>query len=414
MSIRGLLFPVSCVTTLALVACGGAVKSESSTAPGTSPEGAPATSAAPSDVPVPGVVATTTVGELDCGENENALIVGSDDVQGFASFMRRNAFRPRVTLPRASRLVTFADPQGGLGVVFVERDGTYSQARTPNGEAFEIAPPADCGDTPRCFAPTANGPLVALGPDRVVGTVLVSGEVPRWTPAYFDSDAKTWVSSDTGVFAEVVGGLAAGSVGAESVLVYSNLDGHLVDSVGTAGTWQSPHVHADITVSRDAEIQVTSLAVGVTRNELTVFYRTVSNGALALGALTRRGGAWLAPVVTPFDATDSVIRFAVSGTPSGAFVVAGVRTSGKLELRRFEKGAFSGPLLTGETDVAPEGEIAMAPGICGDDAWLAYGASGGEVRAMRVRGNAISRPVTVVRSSGAPRPGRLSIITRAR
>lgn len=415
MSIRAILLPLASVLTVGLAACGGAVKSESVPAPSEAPGGAaPPSPRTPVVQAEPTNVVPESLGEPTCAAGETALVVASDEKKMVGAFAAGSSWRTPGALAPATRLVAFADPQGGLGVLSIASEGRYAQAETHDGTRFDVLPEEVCTG-PRCFTPTVSGPLVALSESSVVGTTLVAGELWQWTPAYFDSDAKAWRTTGSGVYPELVQDLAAATVSGFDALVYRGFDGHLMDSIATGqgSALAPPHRHENVTVVRDAEIEMTGIAAASGRDTLGVFYRTVVNGRVALGAITNHLSSWSAPVTTPLDVSDPLLHFAATGTPGGGFVIAGITVSGHLELRSYVGGTF-GPVFTLDADLSPESGLAIASGLCGDQAWLAYASATGELRTRRVRVQAVSKPKVVGQLSRAPRDGQIAIVTRAR
>ncbi len=99
-----------------------------------------------------------------------------------------------------------------------------------------------------------------------------------------------------------------------------------------------------------------------------------------------------------------------AATAAGEVFVATLGSTGLAALRWSPASGWSGPILV---DGAPSfgSDVDVAPGICGDDALIAYSAGDVEVRVARVRG--AGAEVRVVGTLAETSPRRVRVATRA-
>ncbi len=103
---------------------------------------------------------------------------------------------------------------------------------------------------------------------------------------------------------------------------------------------------------------------------------------------------------------------AITATPAGDVIAAVPSTSGLVSAVRYVPGAGWGTPFAIEQMSAPVAAISAAPGICDDDAMIAYvaGSLHADVRVARVRGTAVE--ATTVASFKDEIPRQISITTR--
>ncbi|APR81693.1 Hypothetical protein A7982_07042 [Minicystis rosea] len=389
---------------VALAACGGNVDVATGGATGgganpSSSSSGSSSSGSSSSASSSGAGGSGGVPPLECAQGEAAIVAVS------ASESRVVVQKDGVwteapgVVPSAENLTTYQDVYGHLGVFWIDfSDGPNDThfKTTIDGTSF------DAYDV-QGWAPLAEGPLQSIGIFAMLGA-----EVPGETSiAYFDPDAFDWSSylDPMPIFATSVvqlatpGGLLAVGLGPQH---------QLCDVQETNGVWGSVHCRDDVTVATGGEVPVTRpRAVTLPNGDVVVVYYAAAGAALA--ATTLHEGVWSAPEKVVSDGIG--IEFAITETAKGDVVVGIVSTAGALAALRYAPGAgWSAPIPI-DTGAQPEGKLGAAPGICGDDALLAYAVGFSQVRVARVRGSA-AEAQSVGSELFEQTPSHVSITTR--
>ena len=395
-------------------ACGGSLADDPA-APGDAPPPPSPGTPTPTTPGLPPSATPTTppvLGPSSCGKGD-ALVAVADDQHVVAAFQRSGTWTPSSTIADgAAGVTTFEDAQGGLGVFYVSEGGSgYRQ--TSDGVTFTPSLGNPTCEDDRCFAPVADSALVSLSPFTMLGTIRVDGEVPTWVIASFDPDGKNWTRSATLDIHEPGLSVAATSTTSQQAIAWRGTDGRLVDRIATNGVWADAHTHEDAMVLRGGEIPVTQVSLAADHDEIAAIYLTATASSRALAATTRHGETWSAPALLALPSAP--LHFAATSTPTGDVVVAAIGGDGRLLVLRYARSTgWAQPLVIGNADLSAEAAVAAAPGLCDDDALVAYTSESGEVRTVRVRGGQVSAPVAVAKLPAFVRDGRIALTTRAR
>jgi hypothetical protein len=173
-------------------------------------------------------------------------------------------------------------------------------------------------------------------------------------------------------------------------VAYAGNSGDLYDQTRTAGVWGAApgHMLGNVVVTTPAIIEP------IVGPELMVVYpQKAGPDPEPLLYTMRNGGIWTIPIAIAGAATDAPP--ALVALPGGAAVLAFRGGDGKLYTSRFTPGAvppWSAPAQLGMASIASS--PALAPGIGGADAELAYAASSSAFHA-RLTGMVWSAPVMV-------------------
>ena len=361
--------------TAALAACGGNVDvvtgGTTSGSGGSAGTGTVSTSSSSS-----GAGAAGGLPPLACALDE-AAIVGVSAGIGQVAVQKDGVWTEKeLEVASAVHIATYEDVYGHLGVFWIDpNDG-------PNDAYFKVTSDGSSFDAydVHGWAPSESGPLQPIG----VYAMLGADEQGQSSIAYFDPDAFDWypylvplpIVASSVVPLQETGNLLAIGLGPAN---------QLCDAQSLGDAWDTLHCRDDVTVATGGEIPVTRpRAVVLPNGDVVVVYSSAAGSALS--ATTLHAGAWSAPVKVTSDAIG--IEFAATATPKGDVIVGVVSTAGVVSALRYSPSAgWSAPIPV-DSGALPDVPFGAAPGICGDDALLAYSVGFSQLRVARVRGDA--------------------------
>ncbi len=286
----------------------------------------------------------------------------------------------------------------GLGADQDKSHTTY----TEDGSAFESV-------DVQGWAPLSYGPLFALSDRTLAGGVAEGTSV-----AHLDADAWEWVQNAPPTPFKATWG--AQRPDDNRAMLVGLDDNHQLCTTWLGGQdWAPLKCRPDIKVPTGGEIPNTRpRAVALPNGDMAVVFYTQAAGALAITRFYHGDALWSEP--DPIEDSRIGIQFAVTAAASGDVIVATTSTAGDVSALRYSFGdGWSEPIPIDQGAAVAgsgNGSIAAAPGICGDDALIAY--LGNEidtkVHVARVRGQtAATQVVTQLSQEG---PSLVTIATR--
>ena len=400
-SLHPTLFAAIGLTGLVILgACGGQVEF-APTSSGTNTGGSSGTGSKTSTGSGSATGGAGGIGPLACAPGEGAIVIGGTKDRGSVAVLNGGAWNEGSNVvPGASQNAAYVDVYGRLSVMWIDPDDTNAHTlATKDGSAFlehEVA----------AWHPWPNGSLFSPSGPIMVGHAAQGIEL-----AYYDSDAMDWMPWVSSSFDASSAALA--SLDGSMVFVGLGPNHELCDVVLDSGIqWGPLNCHADLPVVTGGEIplprpQVVPLPNG---DVVAVYYQPSSS--LVLAATVRHAGQWSQPIATTSSAVGP--SFGATVTPSGDVIVGVISDLGVVASIRFTPGVgWATPIAIGNT-AFQQSRIAAAPGICGDDALIAFAGLdevGDKIFVARVRGD--STATDVVGLVGSYEPLELSIATLA-
>lgn len=338
------------------------------------------------------------IGPLACAPRANAIVAATSSGSTRATVMYDGTWtEPTLTLAPAWRIATYVDVYEHLGVFWVGTDKDPPNAHfaaTYDGTQTSVYDSTS-------WSPFPYGVLQAAGP-FMAGTVEGGTEV-----AYMDADAFDWYP--LGGTSDLVATSAASPPGTGDVITVGIEDGVLCDQQFISfETWGSKQCYFDTPVVEliagevpVSEPQVLALPDG---RVVVVYYTPQSS--LALAVAEREEGGWS----TGVDTTSVSPRFTAVATPNSEVLVFTPMSDGLHALRYSpSQRQWTGDFVIDSG--ADFSTLAAAPGVCNDDALVAYSTGlDAEVRVVRVRGEQ-SETRTVFQFVES-QPYQLSVTTR--
>lgn len=323
-----------------------------------------------------------SIPEAVCDAVERAIVIASSDARSAVAVYNEGTWHPALENgPPAARLATFVDVYHQLGAYWIGTGDDADEShflRTLDGSTVETYDAMG-------WAPLGSQPLFAAADFALVGRTA-EGTVA----AYFDPDAFDWYPWTPAIPFNATSGATTSEW--NDPMVVGLGDAHeLCDRLIVGGQWTPLHCRADVIVATGGEIPVTRpQVVALPGGDSVVVFYQAAGSTLAATRYYHKEGLWTAPEAI----TDSAIgiEFAAAAAPSGDVVVGVISTAGAVSALRFTVASGwskpiaidQGAVVTGENT----GSIAAAPGICGDDALIAYINGFTTVRVARVRGQA--------------------------
>ncbi|MDC0740633.1 hypothetical protein [Polyangium mundeleinium] len=308
---------------------------------------------------------------------------------------------PSYPMQGADRMTTYVDVYGHLGVFWTETstDSALSHFMvTGDGTKFDLY------DVEGWF-PLVPSPVLTVGVSLLMGNAGEGSSL-----AHFDPDAYDWYPYPKLAPFELTSAVRTISEGSVLGVGLSNLN-ELCDAQvfwSDGGGWTEPHCRADVKVFMGNEIPVAPpQAVVLPNDDVVVVYHE----SYARIAATRfHDGVWSAPESISLEIQS--LEPAITATPGGDVIVALPSTSGALSALRYVPGVGWGELVTIDPTASSTVSIGAAPGICGDDALIAYAGGGidGEVRVARLRGE--TAEVSTIGSFTEQAPKNIRMTTR--
>jgi hypothetical protein len=195
---------------------------------------------------------------------------------------------------------------------------------------------------------------------------------------------------------------AAAATGTTLVVVQSGQDGVLYDQVWSAGSWGAATGHAGSSVISSLSPTIAAMNGG-TAELMVVFVHAGDAGSYYLQYTTRAAGVWS----TPADVYDQSGAVAYSSTtpalaalPGGKAILAWQGASPAYPyVSTYTPGSgWTSPVpASSDTLAAPP---ALAPGVCGADAVLAYVKTGGSVAVVTTSGGTWGTPQAIGGATG--------------
>jgi hypothetical protein len=304
----------------------------------------------------------------------------------------------------ASVVGAYLDQSHELGAYWVDLSGDGRDTRTEDGTTF------DAVSAPTTFTPGQGTSITLLHDPSPGGRVwMVNPRSTLITLAYLDPMTADWVPF-VGTGTPFVGDVGATIVGGYIVLAGPGQQGELCEISFdlTNDVWTTPHCDMTIPVAsgQTAEgVPITGpIAVGVPvlGGLLVVVYAVPGGGISAVERMgPAPGSAWMPPW-GPVTGPEVGVIFAAAAFPSGetGMVEVGLISPygdvSTMELRpaidpEVPSGWWTTPMVVDHA-ASELGPIAVCPGICGDDALVAYAWEVPEgphtTRVARVRGGA--------------------------
>ena len=188
------------------------------------------------------------------------------------------------------------------------------------------------------------------------------------------------------------------AVGTTPVVLQAGSDNFLYDFDYT-GTWSIGHQQASTSVEKTLPPTLIALTGG-TAELLGVYMRLAD---FKIMSVTRAVGTWTAPVLLDVNAfaNDPVNVAPMSG---GRALLAYRGSDGKGYYSVYDptkNPVWTVPAAIGGSAPLVESAPAIAPGVCGDDAVVAYAGTGGAVNVTRFAGGSFGAAATVTGTSGA-------------
>ncbi|MDC3955223.1 hypothetical protein KEG38_15265 [Polyangium jinanense] len=388
----------------ALAACGSEVDIETTGAGG----GSSASSASSGDTSVSSSTGGSGGGggsgglpAPTCAQGEAAIVAAMGYATSLVAFDHEGTWTKNAyVIGTANALTTYVDVYDHLGVFWIEGSDETAQSRfasTSDGKSFDLH------DVHGWF-PQPWNPPVTVGRSLLLGRG-VGGSIL----AYFDPDAFDWHPyPDPAPFDLTAAVIREGSGTVLGVGV--GPQGELCDTEifwADGGSWTDMHCRDDIEVFQ-AEVPVAPpRAVALPNGDVVVVYY---ESYARIAATRLHEGVWSAP--ESITLADQSLDLALTATPAGDVIVGMAATTGVVYALRYVPGVGWGEPLPIDPAANPHSAISAAPGICGDDALIAYGAGGidGEIRVARVRGGAAE--ATTVAWFTEEIPSQISITTR--
>lgn len=189
------------------------------------------------------------------------------------------------------------------------------------------------------------------------------------------------------------------AVGTTPVVLQAGDDGFLYDRDDPGGVWTVAHQQAATSVEKTEPPALVALTGG-SAELLGVYLRQTD---FKIMSVTRTSGTWAGPVLLDVNAyaNEPVHVAPMSG---GRALLAYRGSDGKAYFSVYDptKSPVWGiPAALGSTAPLVESAPAIAPGVCGDDAVVAYAATGGAVSVTRFAGGTFGPAVAVTGTSGA-------------
>ena len=386
----------ACSTQVDIAQSAGATGSGGSTSSTTTATSTTSTTSTASTTS--GTGGSNVIGPLNCHPGDAAIVAGSSYQRTAVVLQMQGQWSevPDAVPGAATQTAAYVDVYNRLNVLWTEQAPGGDQAHfigTQDGASFET-------HDVKGWHPAATLPILSLG-----SSILLGHDGPGTSLAYYDPDAFDWMTWQTTTFkatsaAASATGVVLVGVGPDHVLCDVTLDSEIM--------WGPTKCHPELPVFDGNEIpvplpQIVALAGG----DVVAVYHTSS---IELTAVVRHAGQWSAPQTLTLP--NQALSWAITTTPQGEVLAAVVFTTGELAAIRFSQGAGWGSPITLDTGASEGQLLAAAPGICGDDALIAYAAVGtvGEVRVARVRGGASA--TTSVAHFTDDVPARISLATR--
>lgn len=174
------------------------------------------------------------------------------------------------------------------------------------------------------------------------------------------------------------------AVGTTPVVLQAGDDGFLYDRDYAGSAWSAAHQQAATSVEKTLPPTLVAL-VGGSADLLGVYMRLTD---FKIMSVTRTSGTWSAPVLLDVNAyaNDPVNVAPMSG---GRALLAYRGSDGKGYFSVYDPAknpVWTVPAAIGATAPLVESAPAIAPGVCGDDAVVAYAATGGSVNVTHFAG----------------------------
>jgi len=340
----------------------------------------------------------TVLGEPLCQLDEGALVMATSAASArIATQYEGRWATDGAVLPPAARVATYVDVYHQMAAFWIDPPGDGSSAHfvtTFDGSAFEARDVTG-------WAPLPSAPVLSPGGPFLVGAVEAGTNV-----AFFDPDASDWHPFVGPIsFAASSAAAAAPALGTLTLVGLGD-DHELCDVSVVGGTWQSVRCTPELVVATGGEIPLTRPQVVALPDGVLVAIHYSSNNTLA--ATTLFEGVWTSAVGVTSEAIG--VSFAAAATPKGDVIVGVVSTSGDVSALRYSSGTGWSAPISVEGGALAQQQLAAAPGVCGDDALLAYLAEAGQVRVARVRGGAAG--ALSVADFADEQPDQVSIVTR--
>ena len=336
-----------------------------------------------------------------CQMNEAAIVAAIGE-HGVVAFNQEGTWTENAYLiPAAAQVTTYEEAYHQLGVFWTEttQDSPQSHfATTWEGNGFEL-------HDVHGWDPLSSSPLVTVAPSLLLGSTSEGS-----TLAIFAGSSDWHPVSKGGAPFVVTSAVALGG-GSVSVFGVGVGPQHQlcdVDIYWLETGWMNLHCRDELKVFTGNEILVAPPRVVVLPSgDLVVVYH---ESYTTIAATRLHAGSWSAP--ESITLAGQSLDVAITATPGGDVIAAVPATSGLVSAVRYVPGVGWGTPLPIEQMSDPVAAISAAPGICGDDAMIAYVASSlhADVRVARVRGGAVEARTVASFTQGIPR--QISLTTR--
>jgi hypothetical protein len=364
-----------------------------------------------SDVPTP--VAAGATGASACLPDEGIIVVGGSPTQTTVVAQTAGRWRGAIHFPGSKQALAYLSPSNQLAVLWTDQTYGIDHAhftRTSDGPEFDTVE----GNSFETSEFTDWRPDVTSRILDVEGVYLVDRDQWGAGVSQLDLNTQTWRSLDSTLLDAT--SVAIKPADPSFMFVGPGEGGALCEYTRSvsANAWFPLTCHPEIPVAGGGDSPFTGpQAVALPKGDVVIVYLPARSPA-TLGATVVPNGnhdrPWLAPEITASPAIG--LSFAAAATPSGGVIVGVVSALGEVSMLRYQpKHGWSKPILI-DTIAGPTQQIAAAPGICGDDAVIAYATPGpeGNLRVARVREHAVATMTVATFTGDAPL--RLSVATR--
>lgn len=189
---------------------------------------------------------------------------------------------------------------------------------------------------------------------------------------------------------------AAAAVGSSVVAVQSGTNGTLYDQTWTAGTWQAANAHSGTAVVTTLSPAVVALQGGTA--DLLIVY--ISGATDLLFYTTRTAGTWSAPAEIYGTTAYTGFTPTLAPLPGGGAIVVWQGGNNMAYTSTYAAGSgWTAPAQIPSTATVVSAP-AVAPGVCGASAIVAYVLTGGQVEVTSLTGATWSTPSAIAGATG--------------
>ena len=330
---------------------------------------------------------TDATGDASTCAATTAVVAGNSSSLAYAITVGNGSFTGAALAGSAAdRIGVVSGASGYTFVVRAQGDALFSSSST--GTTFA--------------APAAIGPSAKDAP----AVALRGGKVEL---VYQATDFKYYRATLTGTTwsptAETVGtgvgqsfgprGPAVAAAGTDLVVLQGGDDTVLYDRTFD-GAWQAPHGQTGTAVDKTLPPAMVAMTGGT--SELLAVYLRVTD--FKIMSVTRTSGTWAAPVLLDVNAYANE-PLALAPMSGGRALLAYRGSDGKGYFSVYDPSKNPVWTLPAPIGASVESTPAVAPGVCGADAVIAWAKTAGGVEVARFTAGAVAAPSPVSGTAGA-------------